>query len=372
MKGIKFLLLGAIFISICLITVSCGTIAKQEPVVTPTPSTQINYTKYSLEFLGTFDSVIQIIGYAKSEQDFKKLTDYAKERMIELNKLYDIYNSYEGLKNVKTINDQAGIAPVAVKKEIIDLISFSKLWYEKTGGEINIALGPVLEIWHDYREKGLEDPETAELPPMTLLKEASRYCDINQVEVDEKNSTVFLTDKHMSLDVGSIAKGYATELVAKELKEKGFDSFVISSGGNVRAVGKPLAGDRTKWAIGIQDPFSEESNELADTVYIESGSVVTSGDYQRYYVVNDKRYHHVIDKDTLMPADNFRSVTIVTEDSGIADFIDTVVFILPFEDGKKLIESLGVDALWIMKDGTMKATENMLKHLKNLGGAVND
>lgn len=333
------------------------------------------YSKYNYEFLGAFDTVIQFMGYAKSQQDFEKMAKIGEARFVELNKLFDIYNDYDGINNIKTINDNAGIKPVEVSQEVMDLIQFSKDWYNKTGGYVNIALGPVLSIWHNYREAGINDPENAELPPMDILHEAAGYTDINKVIVDKDKRTVFLSDKNMSLDVGAVAKGYSTEIVAKELEEQGFTSFIISSGGNVRVSGKPLDGVREKWGIGIQNPDGDPLNPNdtpLDTAFIESGSVVTSGDYQRYYMVNSVRYNHIIDSGTLMPADHYRAVTVYTKNSGEADFLSTTLFILPYDQSRKLAEGLdGVEALWIMPDGTIQATDKMKQLLKNMGGATN-
>ena len=333
------------------------------------------YTKYSYEFLGTFDTVIQIMGYAKNADEFEIMAEICQERFVELNKLYDIYNDYDGINNVKSINDNAGIKPVEVQQEIIDLILFSKEWYNKTNRKCNIAMGSVLSIWHDYRDKGINSPEKAEIPPLEMLKEAMKFTDINKVIINDDNNTVYLEDKNMRLDVGAIAKGFATEIVANELIDKGYTSFIISSGGNVRTVGEPMDRSRKKWGIGIQDPDGNpnDPNEPSlDILYINDQSLVTSGDYQRQYEVDGKMYHHLIDPDTLMPAEYFRSVSIVANDSGIADFMSTTIFLTPYEEGRRLLETLGIDAVWVMKDGTVQATENARKVMKYMGGASNN
>jgi Membrane-associated lipoprotein involved in thiamine biosynthesis len=329
------------------------------------------YTKYDDSFFDTFDTVVRLVAYTKNEEEFKKYFDKAHVRFLELHKLYDIYNDYEGINNIKTINDNAGVKPVKVDKEIIELINFAKSWYDRTEGRTNIAMGSVLSIWHDYREEGIDDPEKAKLPPMDKLKEASNYTDINKVIVDEDNSTVYLEDKRMSLDVGAVAKGYAAEVVAKELMADGLTSGIVNAGGNVRTIRKPLDGIRERWGIGIQDPaksiISDEDNML-DTVFVDNKSVVSSGDYQRYYIVNDKIYHHLIDPDTLMPGDYYKAVTVVTEDSGLADMLSTAVFLLPYEKSRKLVESIdGIEALWVMKDGKVEVTEGMKKIMKSNG-----
>jgi thiamine biosynthesis lipoprotein len=331
--------------------------------------------KYSYEFTGTFDTLVQITGYAQNRGEFDRMASEAQKRFEELHKLFDIYNSYEGMNNAKTVNDMAGVGPVEVPKELLDIVSLSKEWYKKTNGAVNIALGPVLAIWHSYRNEGLAEPQKARLPDMEALKQAFSKADIDNVIVDYENSTVFLKEKGMRLDLGAVAKGYATEIVVRELISKGYDSFAISGGGNVRTVGKPRDGKRSKWNIGIQNPDGNPlvpDRDLLDLAYVSDLSVVSSGDYQRYYVVDGKRIHHIIDPVTLMPADHYRAVTVVTQDSGIADILSTGVFILPYDEGRALVESLdGVEALWVMPDGRIEATEGMKNMLKNLGGAVN-
>lgn len=332
------------------------------------------YQKYSNSFFDTFDTSIRVVGYTKSEEDFDAYFERIHNRFQELHKLYDIYVSYDGINNIKTINDNAGIKPVKVEKEIIDLIIFAKEWYEKTDGKTNIAMGPVLRIWSQYREEAEYDPLNAKIPPMEELMEANKYTDINKIIVDAEESTVYLKDKKMNLDVGAVAKGYATEIVSKEIMAEGFESGMISAGGsNVRVLGKPLDGVRERWGIGLQDPdkfiFSDDT-ELLDTVFINDASIVTSGDYQRYYVVDDKIVHHLIDSQSLMPGEYFRVVTVITKDSGLADFLSTTVFLMPYEKGRKLVDSLDdVEALWVMKDGTIEATDGMKKIMKSNGAS---
>jgi len=331
------------------------------------------YQKYSDSFMDTFNTITQVVGYTKSEQEFRAYFEKIHRRFQELHKLYDIYNSYEGINNIKTINDNAGTRPVKVDREIIDLILFAKELYDLGEGKANIAMGSVLRIWHDYREEGRSNPENAKLPPMGELQEAAKHTDINKVIVDEENGTVYLADEKMSLDVGAVAKGFATELVAREIMEEGFTSGIISSGGNIRVLGKPLDGVRGRWGIGIQDPdkppIMDEEN-LLDTIFVNNASVVSSGDYQRYYVVDGKVYHHLIDPETLMPGEYYRSVTVLAEDSGLADFLSTAVFLLPYERSRALVESLeGVEALWVMPDKRVEATEGMKRIMKSHGAS---
>lgn len=322
------------------------------------------YTKYSYQFYGAFDTYFQVIAYTKTKEEFDGYMKTLEARFLELNKLYDIYHDYEGINNIKTINDNAGISPTKVGDDIINLLLFCQKSNENINSSTNIAFGAVLKIWHQYREDGTADPSFAKLPSMEELKAAEKFTDITKLKIDTGNKTVFLEEKFMSLDVGAVAKGYATEVAAKEMEKAGLTSAIISSGGNVRAIGKPLDG-RKAWTVGIQDPNQNPllpDTKTLDNVYIDNLSAVTSGDYQRYYVVDEKRIHHIIDPKTLFPADHFRAVTVVCADSGLADFLSTTLFILPFEESYALANSLdGVNCLWVMPDNTIKTTDGMKK-----------
>lgn len=167
----------------------------------------------------------------------------------------------------------------------------------------------------------------------------------------------------MSLDVGAVGKGYATEQVSRIAEEKGFKSGLISVGGNIRSIGTKGV-DNQLWNLGIQNPDSKSENSTLKLIYVEDKSVVSSGDYERYYTVNGKRYHHIIDPITLFPSEHFSAVTIVTHNSGMADVLSTAIFNMPFEQGKKLIDSLpDTEALWVAKDGKIKYSNDFSKYL---------
>ena len=295
--------------------------------------------KYEASFLTLFDTVTTMVGYAESEEDFSLVANSIHQELLEYHQLYNIYNDYEGINNIKTINDNAGVAPVVVDRKIIDLLLFCKDIYYRTDGKVNVAMGSVLSIWHDYRQRAINNPSQAAIPDMSALEEAAKHTDIENVVIDPDASTVFLADPLMSLDVGAIAKGYATECVTNGLDTH----LLISVGGNVSSsMSKPEGKD---WIVGLQDPFSE-MGEYNHTIKIKKGAVVTSGDYQRYYVVDGIKYHHIIDPVTLMPSSYWKSVSVVADDSALADALSTALFLLDIEDGQKLLDEYGAYAIW--------------------------
>jgi thiamine biosynthesis lipoprotein len=320
--------------------------------------------RYQAQFLELFDTVTTIVGYAKDEKTFTEYAQMIHDDLKVYHELYDIYNDYDGINNIKTINDNAGVAPVKVDQKIIDLLKFSKEAYEFSNGKVNVAFGAVLAVWHQYREAGLNDPDNAKLPPMEVLKEKAQHTDINNMIIDEEASTVYLKDPEMSLDVGAIAKGYATEQAAKMLESKGITGILMSVGGNVRAVGSREEKEKD-WNVGIQNPDLESDEKYLMITEIADLSLVSSGDYERYYTVDGKEYHHIIDPVTLMPAQYFTAVSIITKDSSLADALSTTIFNMPLEDGKKLIESLpGTEAMWVMKDKTLVYSSGFQDYIK--------
>lgn len=312
---------------------------------------QSNLKRFEGHLFQYFDTVTNVIGYAENKEEFDSYMKIIESELKEYHKLYDIYNDYPDINNAKTINDNAGIAPVKIDDKLMSLLEISKDIYSDTNGKTNIALGSVLSIWHEYRTKGLESPESAQVPQMLDLQAAMKHTDINNLVLDKANGTAFITDPKMSLDLGSTGKGYAAEMVAQKLMSLEIDHVLISLGGNIRAVGSKPNGEL--WVTGLEDPFDKGS--YAEIVNIEDISVVTSGDYQRYYMVDGKKYHHIIDPVTLMPADYFPATAVICENSGYADGYSTALFNMPFEDGIKWIESMdGVEAVWMLKDGSIK------------------
>lgn len=312
---------------------------------------------YTATFLNLFDTVTTIIGPGESEAAFQAQAQQLHDQLLHYHQLFDIYQEYEGMNNLKTVNDRAGITPVQVDGSIIRLLKDCKEYYDRTGGKVNVAMGGVLRLWHEARSDALRDPREAALPEETQLAEAAAHTDMDSIVVDEAASTVYITDPNTRLDVGAIAKGWAVQRVAEAAPK----NFLLSVGGNVFATDpKTAAGD--PWIIGIQNP--EDSTTNLHTLYVYGGAVVTSGDYQRGYQVEGQWYHHIIDPETLMPGSHWRSVSVVCDDSALADALSTALFLLPLEEGKALAEDCGVQVLWLDKNGQEHMTPEFEKMIR--------
>ena len=307
-------------------------------------------TKYTATYLNLFDTVTTVVGFAESEEAFSAKAQAIHDQLLVYHQLFDIYNDYDGINNLKTINDNAGIAPVEVDEKIILLLKGCKSYYELTGGKVNVAMGSVLLLWHEARNDGINDPADAYLPDTAALTEAAKHTDPNGIIIDEATSTVYLADPQMRLDVGAIAKGWAAEEVAGAAPA----GLLISVGGNVCATG-PKDEQGTPWVVGIQNP---DGGDYLHTIYVSSGSVVTSGDYQRAYAVDGQVYHHIIDPVTLFPSAYWQSVTVVSAHSTLADALSTALFLLPLEEGLALLEEVGAQAMWVDADGEIYYSDN--------------
>ena len=327
-------------------------------------------TRCTTVFYDVFDTVTQVIAYCESEDEFNTQMSALHADLIAYNQLYDIYNDYPGVNNVKTINDNAGKAPVEVDDRILSMLELADRMYTTTNGKLNIAMGSVLNIWHNYREaaEATETDADNKLPTMDELEAAAQHCDIRNVIIDTDAKTVYLADPDMSLDVGSVGKGYAVEMVCQAAEARGLTSALVSVGGNLRAIGtKP---DGSQWTGGVENPWNASDlytsdSMLGDAINMSDMALVTSGDYQRFYVVDGKRYHHLIDPDTLFPATYFNGVTVLCSDSGLADCLTTGLFCQSLEDGQKIVESLdGVEAMWCTPDQQIITSSGWDSHLK--------
>ena len=314
-------------------------------------------TKYSADLFDAFDTVITIIGYSPSQEAFDEVVEQAHQLFVYYHQLFDNYNSYEGVNNLYVLNHTAAKTPLEVEKPLFDLLQSVQEWQRKYGSnQVNIAMGGVLQIWHACREAGIADPQNAVLPDPDALSAAAEHMNIDDLILDSEALTVFYADPELQLDLGAVAKGYATEQVAQYLLSSSMPSFVISAGGNVRA-GNPPADGRTGWGVGVQNP---DGNGYLDILSLSNTSAVTSGDYQRYYMVDGVRYHHLISPLTLQPGRECRSVTVVCEDSAFADYLSTTLFLMSCDEGKEFLDELDIacQALWALEDGTVVRYNN--------------
>lgn len=316
---------------------------------------------YSKDFVDLFDTASKITAYDSSQASFDEHFELVYSMLNRYSKMLDIYNVYDDVVSLKQVNDSGANNPVEVDKELIEIIDYGKKVYSLTDGRVNIAMGSVLSIWHSFRENGLKNPENASVPSKDMLKQAAQYTDIDSITIDYDNNTVTLKNPNVSIDIGAIAKGFVCDKIAEYIKVNSiWDSAVISLGGNVKVIGTKKG---KPFNIAVENPIAD--NYLAELKVTDEDSVVTSGGYQRYYTVNDKRYCHIIDRDTLMPADYFESVTVICTDSALADAMSTALFTLSIDKGRALVDEVNnneklaeIFVIWLDSNGEITYSDN--------------
>ena len=311
----------------------------------------------SHKIFGRFDTVSVFTSYlGDTEEEFSENCTELEAILDKYHKLFNIYYEYEGINNLRTVNIKAGREPVKVDRELVDFLLYAKEMYTLTGGEVNVMMGAVLRLWHKCREDAIENPNTARIPTEAELSEAAKHVSIDTLVIDEEASTVYITDPDASIDVGALGKGYAANLAAEHLRKKGVTSYLLNIGGNICAIGAKT--DGKPWTTGITNPDKESEEPYVLIMKLSDACLVTSGDYLRYYVFDGKEYHHIIDKDTLMPAEYFSSVSILTSDSALADALSTALFSMSYEDGLELVNNLGgIEVLWVDREGRTYMTD---------------
>ena len=309
-----------------------------------------------------FDTAASISTYKdKSDKIIDSYVEISREVLLYYHRQFDIYHTYDGINNIKTINDNAGISPVKVDVELLSFLEYCKELYTITNGKTNIMLGSVLRLWHDARtlaSKNYGFIDESKLPSAATLDEANAHTSIDLLVIDMEASTVYITDPQASIDVGAIAKGYTVDKLCERLKSEGADSTVINVGGNIRTIGLKPGGKM--WQSGITNPDSSSDESLLCRINIGESSVVTSGDYERFFYAGDTVYHHIINPETLFPARYFSSVTILTESSALADALSTALFCMSYEDGLALVNSIGgVEVIWVDLEYNMTSTSGI-------------
>ena len=274
------------------------------------------------------DTIINIKIYNVSESK-------ANEAFDEIEKLYQKYeqltNFYDEDSELSKLNNDVNYE---ISDDLFELIKIGYEWDIKTNGLLNINIGNLTKIWHDFRENPVSLPNLDDVSIEHLKLQ------------DDK----ILNDK-VNIDLGSITKGYVTEKVGIYLESIGIDYYLINAGGNVK-VGKSNKG---YYNIGIASPISDETFEI---VKDENISVVTSGGYERFYEYDGVMYHHIIDPNTMYPANYMKSVTVIGKDSGLCDILSTTLFLMDIDSGKEFIKDYDVKVIWFTNDNEIIKSDN--------------
>lgn len=283
-----------------------------------------------------FDTVITIHIYDKNSEEIlesciKKCEEYEEKfsRTLEGSEIYRL--------------NHAGGAAMELSDDTVELIQLGLKYSELSQGRFDITVAPLSSLW-DFKNN------TGTIPSEESISEALPLIDYRNVRVE--GNTVQLLNPNASIDLGGVAKGYIADKLKSYMKEQGVSHALIDLGGNVLAIGsKP---DGSAYNIGIQKPFAE-TGEAISSVKIKDQAVVTSGNYQRYFEVDGKIYHHILDPKTGYPYDNhLQSVTVICDSSSDADGLSTTLFSMGLSEGMEYVNSISTaEAVFITDDGKL-------------------
>jgi thiamine biosynthesis lipoprotein len=266
--------------------------------------------------------------------------DCIAEAVSEIRRIEKLFTTFDESSQTNLINRNAGMVPVKVDKEMFDLIERSKRISEVTQGAFDITYGSIdKSLWNfDKTMTSLPDPVTA--------KKLVRLINYRNVILNKKNCTVFLKEKGMRIGFGGIGKGYAAEKAKTLLQEKGIKSGIVNAAGDLTAWG--YQPDGKPWTIGIADPNA--SHNAFSFLNITNTSVATSGNYEKFILIDGKKYSHTIDPKTGLPVQGIKSVTVISPNAEIADAMATPVMIMGIKVGLDMVNQIKGLACIIIDD----------------------
>ncbi len=297
------------------------------------------------------NTLVSITVVADSPQRAEEAIDAA---FAEIERLETLLSFWTEDSEIAKINSSAGEGPVAVSPATLEIVERSIYISEKTGGAFDPTVGPVIRLWDFRKQKRPTDEQ---------IKEALPLVDYRTIEANSAKGTVYLKDDRMSFDTGGIAKGFAADRAAGVLKEHGIGGALVSIAGDIRVFGTRANGK--PWRVGIQNPRpTGGDDELLGYVELYDEGVSTSGDYERFFMEDGRRYHHILDPKTGYPADRGSvSVTVIAPEAVLTDGLTTGIFVMGPEAGMKLLDSLGLEGLIIDSEGRRYITPGLEKRI---------
>ena len=262
------------------------------------------------------------------DKDTEKAGDALELTFNEIERLTHVFSHYLPDSEVSKINRNGGKGTLAVSLDLCTLLQRAVHFSTVTNGAFDVTVGAVSQLW-DFTSA---EPK---IPEQTKIEEKLERVDSGRI-IMSHGYHVGLSDSGMTLDLGGIAKGYVVDRALDVLQENGVASCLVDAGGDIGLLGsKP---DGKPWRIGVQHP--RDMQKMVAVIDVDSGSVATSGDYERFFINNGRRYHHILDPKTGWPAQKCMSATVLTTRATDADILATGVFVLGPEKGMAFIEGL--------------------------------
>ncbi|OGW41663.1 MAG: hypothetical protein A2X57_03000 [Nitrospirae bacterium GWD2_57_8] len=278
-------------------------------------------------------------------KDAGPAADALEAAFEEIRRLDRMMSLYKDESEITALNMAAGERPARVFAEMIEVMEHAASVSKMTQGAFDATAGPLIVLWQLHTRDGT-------VPSEREIERIRAITGWRDVEINKKRSTIFLRKKGMIVDLGGIAKGYAADRAAAVLRSRGIENGIVAVAGDIRVMGRRP--DGSPWRIAVQHPREHEKTltvlELTDTF------ISTSGDYERFTIVDKKRYHHIIDPRTGRPSKGVISATIIGDRGVVVDPLTTAVFILGPEQGMALVRKLGYDAIMVDEEGRLMST----------------
>lgn len=301
----------------------------------PDLSSSANAFKFHQAAMGT---VVEITLVAEEQDTAQKA---ALQAFQEIKRIEHLMSPWVESSDVSRINRSTGNDEVKVSQETIEVIKKAKEVSTLSEGAFDITVGPLVQLWRKAREKGVP-PNTEDIRGIRSL------VDYKDVMISDSGK-IFLRKRGMAIDLGGIAKGYAVDRAFELLKHLGYRNLVVNAGGDLRVGGSKPEGP---WSIGIQHP--RDPKKIMARISVSDAAVATSGDYEKFFIHQGKRYHHILNPKTGFPAEGCQSVTILCKEAATADALATAIFVLGPEKGQLLFQKLnGVECLIVDKEGNV-------------------
>ncbi len=321
-----------LFLSLCVFSLMSSSV---------TDASEAIYKK-SQRLMGT---EMEITVVSADEKKAHKAIDAAFE---EISRIERMMSAYISDSQISMINKSAGEKPVKSDAELIGLVKRAVEYAGMTDGGFNIAVGPLIRLW--------KIADGGDIPDKNEINRAQGLINYKDIIIDEKHGTIFLRKKGMSIDLGGIAKGYASDKAKAVLKQHGIVSGIAAVAGDISAFGRKM--DGSKWRIGIEHP--RKKGAFIGVIELQDEAVSTSGDYERFFIKDGRRYHHIIDPKTGEPSDKCQSVTVIAKEGTATDALSTGIFIMGPEKGMALVDRLkDVEAVIVDAKGNVKISSGL-------------
>lgn len=332
---IRFIMLKNLFILLMLTMLVTSVSEAQQPKFEVTTSKYLLGTKIDITAIHTdIDSMKKAMYYA----------------FREIERIQGVMSIQIDTTEASHINQNAGIAPVKVSGELYSIISRSIGYSKKYDGIFDITIGPVSELWGFS-----SDNKITVVPDTDTISSLIKLVNYKLIILDPSDSSVFLPEKGMKIDLGGIAKGYAVDRASKIMRDHEMNDFFVNAGGDIFVSGTKT--EDKKWSIGIKDPRNE--NKLIGEFELSDLAIGTSGDYERFVIIDGKRYHHIFDVHTGYPVMISQSGTAIAATSEEAVVLSKVVFIAGAEEYMKTKDETGIEGVIVSGDGSIVYDERM-------------